>query len=178
MTSNERKLTISVLVHNGAGILESVVGYFTRRECHVESLAVGTTEDPTISRMTLSITGGGIEDVTRALTRPGMDGRLIKVSDYTGENLVEREIALVKVKVTADTCSEILQLMTISRVNIADVSISEEIAVIEIIGHGREIDTLLDQMKKTFTILEVCRSGRIVMVHGAKTLHDTGYAPR
>jgi acetolactate synthase-1/3 small subunit len=158
--------TISVLVENKPGVLARVTGLFARRGFNIESLAVSITEDPTISRITVVATGGDkdLEQITKQMNKL-ID--VIKVIDHTGEELVEREIALIKVKATTETRGEIMQVTSVFRANIVDISTSEETVIIEVTGRENKIDAFLECMKK-FNILEMCRTGKIALVRGAK----------
>jgi acetolactate synthase-1/3 small subunit len=163
---SERKHTISVLVENKPGVLARVTGLFARRGFNIESLAVSITEDPTISRITVVATGGDkdLEQITKQMNKL-ID--VIKVIDHTGEDLVEREIALVKVKATTETRSEVMQLATIFRANIVDIDVDAQTLTLEVTGREAKVDAIENMLKK-FGILEMVRTGKIALVRGAK----------
>ena len=164
--SHPRIHTISVLVENKPGVLARVTGLFARRGYNIESLTVSITEDPTLSRITVVATGGDreLDQITKQMNKL-ID--VIRVFDHTGEELVEREIALIKVKGTTETRSEVMQVAAVFRANIVDISTAEETIIVEVTGREAKIDAFLDCMKK-FNILEMCRTGKIALVRGAK----------
>lgn len=164
--SQPRLHTISVLVENKPGVLARVTGLFARRGYNIESLTVSITEDPTISRITVVASGGDreLDQITKQMNKL-VD--VIRVFDHTGEELVEREIALIKVRADASTRSEIMQVAAVFRANIVDISTTEETVIVEVTGREAKIDAFLDCMKK-FTILEMCRTGKIALVRGGK----------
>lgn len=163
MAEREHKLhTISALVENRPGVLARIAGLFARRGFNIESLAVSITDDPTISRMTI-VAGGdeaALEQIRKQLSRL-ID--VIKVYDHTGEAVVERELALIKVKATSDTRSEIVELANIFRAAIVDVA--EDTLIIEVTGDTEKIDAFVHLLKR-FGIVEMVRTGRIVLPRG------------
>ncbi len=157
--------TISVLVENKPGVLARVAGVFARRGYNIESLTVSISEDPTVSRMTIVVTGDEAElgQITKQFNKI-VD--VIKVYDHTGEDLVEREIALIKVRATADTRGEIMQIVDIFRANIVDVSADS--VIVESTGGSRKVDAIEDLLQK-FGIIELVRTGRTALVRGEKS---------
>ena len=156
------KHTIVALVEDKPGVLTRVASLFRRRNFNIESIAVGHTESPGLSRMTLVVDGAttAVDQVTKQL-RTILN--VVKVSDITEEGLVARELALIKVHATASNRSEIIQVVDIFRANIIDVS--PDSLVIEVTGDEDKIDSLL-QLLKPFGIKEVARTGRIAMGRG------------
>lgn len=112
--------TLSVTVENKPGVLTRVATLFRRRGYNIESLAVGATEDPSISRMTIVVEGDDqiIEQVTKQLYKL-VD--VIKIVDVTDERAVERELVLIKVKADANVRADIIQIVDIFRVRIVDI---------------------------------------------------------
>jgi len=163
MDKGSQKLhTISALVENKPGVLARIAGLFARRGFNIESLAVSITEDPTISRMTI-VAGGdetALEQIRKQLSRL-ID--VIKVYDHTGEAVVERELALIKVKATSGARSEVVELANIFRAAIVDVA--EETLIIEVTGDTEKIDAFVHLLKK-FGIVEMVRTGKIVLPRG------------
>lgn len=157
--------TISCLVENKPGVLARVASLFARRGYNIESLAVGTTENPEISRMTIVVSGEDvvIEQVTKQLNKL-ID--VIKVSDITSTPSVERELALIKVFADKTTRSEIIQIADIFRAKIVD--ISEETLIIEVTGDESKIEAMEELLKK-FGIKEMVRTGKIVLIRGNKS---------
>jgi acetolactate synthase-1/3 small subunit len=135
--------TLSVLVANKPGVLTHVSGLFSRRGYNIDSLTVGVTENPEISRMTIVAHGDEqvIEQVTKQLNKL-ID--IIKVVEVTPNESVDRELALFKVAAKAQNRSEVIQIVDIFRAKIIDVS--SESVVIEITGSGDKINALEEMM--------------------------------
>ncbi len=153
---------ITVLVENHAGVLSRVAGLFSRRGFNIESLAVGTTEDPEISRMTIIVAGDDktVEQVSKQLNKL-ID--VIKLKILSKENSVSRELSLIKVKTNKSNRSEIIQIVEIFRANIIDVS--KDALTIECAGSSEKIDALIDMLRQ-FGIIEATRTGAIVLERG------------
>jgi acetolactate synthase-1/3 small subunit len=164
MSGTERLHTISVLVENQPGVLARVSHLFARRGFNIESLAVSRTEDPTVSRMTIVVAGD--DD---AFTQMGKQMLklidVIKVIDHTRDDLVGRELALIKVKADASERGEIMQIASVFRANLVD--ISEDTLMIEVTGGTDKVDAIQRMLEK-FEILELVRTGLIVLVRGPK----------
>ncbi len=166
ITSGSEQLhTISVLVENAPGVLARVSHVFARRGFNIESLAVSRTEDPTVSRMTIVVAGDNA-----AFTQMGRQIfkliDVIKVIDHTRDNLVGRELALIKIAVkNAEQRSEIMQIAAVFRANLVD--ISDDTLMVEVTGQQDKVDAIQKMLEK-FEILELVRTGRIVLVRGAK----------
>ena len=160
------KYTLSVLVENHPGVLSRVAGLFSRRGFNIDSLAVGVTEDPTISRMTIVVNGDDyiVEQVTKQLNKL-ID--VIKVKKLNPKEAVERELALIKVNANSQTRSDIIQLTEIFRANIVDVS--KETLTIEISGDEDKIEALIELLKQ-YGIREVVRTGLIAIERGNKVI--------
>jgi acetolactate synthase I/III small subunit len=156
------KHTLVALVENRPGVLNRVASLFRRRGFNIESITVGHSELPGMSRMTLVVDGTGtsVEQVRKQLEKLI---ETFKVSDITEESIVVRELALIKVKATSATRSEIIQMVDIFRANIVDVS--AESLTIEVTGDEDKLDSILGLLKN-FGIKEVCRTGRIAMTRG------------
>jgi acetolactate synthase I/III small subunit len=154
--------TIFVLVENKFGVLARVAGLFSGRGYNIDSLNVGETEDPTVSRMTIVARGDDriIEQITKQLNKL-ID--VIKVTDLTEEAHIERELVLIKVSATAKVRSEIIQLADIFRSSIVDVS--HETLVISAIGDGDKINAMID-MLRPYGIREIARSGKVAISRG------------
>ncbi len=156
------KHTLVALVENKPGVLNRMASMFRRRGFNIESIAVGHSELPNLSRMTFVVDGSAtqIEQVRKQLDKL-ID--TIKVSDISGEDIVARELALIKVKTTSATRSEIIQIVDIFRANIVDVA-SDSLTV-EVTGDEEKIDSLLNLLRD-FGIRELSRTGRIAMTRG------------
>ena len=153
------KHTISVLVENHFGVLAHVAGLFSARGFNIDSLAVGETDDPTISRMTIVAQGDDrvIEQITKQLNKL-VD--VIKVQDLTGEENITRELLLVKVHATASTRSDTLQVVNTFRAKVVDVSPAS--LTIEVTGNEEKIDAMLELLRP-MGIKEVVRTGTIAL---------------
>ena len=156
--------TISVLVENQPGVLARCAALFARRGFNIESLAVSTTEDAAISRMTIVVEGPEwvLEQIQKQLYKLM---EVIKVLDHTGDAVVSRELALVKVRVRAPDRAEIMQVASIFRGNIVDVA--EETLTIEVTGDEEKI-TALENLLGKQRIVEMVRTGKVVLVRGGK----------
>jgi len=156
------KHTLVALVEDKPGVLNQMASLFRRRGFNIESIAVGHCELPHLSRMTIVVGGATtmVEQVRKQLDKL-VD--VVKVSDITGDKLVARELALIKVKTTSATRSEITQIVDIFRANIIDVG-SDSVTV-EVTGDENKVDSLLDLLSG-FGIKEMSRTGRIAMTRG------------
>jgi acetolactate synthase-1/3 small subunit len=158
------KHTLSVLVENKPGVLARVAGLFSRRGYNIESLAVGITENPQISRMTIVVAGNDhvLEQVTKQLNKL-ID--VIRVSDLDPGESIERELALFKVKVDKGTRSEIMAVVDVFRAQIVDVGVKT--LVVAVTGTEDKIDAI-ERLLCNFGIIEVVRTGKIAMNRGVK----------
>jgi acetolactate synthase-1/3 small subunit len=156
------KHTIVALVEDKPGVLNRMASLFRRRSFNIESIAVGRSEIPHLSRMTIVVDGGVamVEQVRKQLDKV-VD--VIKVADITDEAIVARELALIKVKATSSTRSEVMQIVDIFRANIVDVA-SDSVTV-EVTGDEDKITSLLNLLRG-FGIKEIARTGRIAMPRG------------
>ena len=157
------KHTISVLVENKPGVLARVAGLFARRGFNIESLAVGTTEDESVSRMTIVASGDDsvLEQITKQLYKL-ID--VIKVFDIPKDVAVERELVLMKVSCNEKTRPEIIEIVDIFRGRIVDVS--EGAVTIEMTDEESKIDGMQKLLKK-FGIKELVRTGKIALQRGS-----------
>lgn len=158
------KHTLAILVENKAGVLSRVAALFSRRGYNIDSLAVGVTEDPDISRITIVVHGDDhvVEQVTKQLNKL-ID--VIKVSDIGGDESVERELALIKVSADVDTRAEIIQIANIFRGRIVDVA--PKSMTVEITGDEGKIQAI-EKLLRQFGIKELVRTGKIAIVRGSK----------
>jgi acetolactate synthase-1/3 small subunit len=168
------KHTLIALVEDKPGVLNRVANLFRRRGFNIDSITVGHSERPDISRMTIVVDGSGasVEQVRKQLDKLI---ETVKVQDITSEEIVTREMALIKVKATSNTRSEIIQIVDIFRANIVDVSV--ESLIIEVTGDEDKLDSLLNLLH-TFEVKEVVRTGRIAMTRGSTTTSETGRKTR
>ena len=154
--------TLVALMEDKPGVLGRVVNLFRRRNYNIESLSVGHSEVPGISRMTIVVKGDDrtLEQVEKQLHKLI---NVTKVLDLDSSSSVERELALVKVHATPNTRSEIINLANIFRGNIIDVS--PDSLVIEITGTEDKIDSLIELLRP-YGIREVSRTGVLAMARG------------
>ena len=157
------KHTLIALVEDKPGVLNRMASLFRRRSFNIESIAVGHSEVPHLSRMTIVVDGTAtmVEQVRKQLDKV-VD--VIKVSDITGDDMIARELALIKVKATSSTRSEIIEIVDIFRANIVDVA--SDSVTIEVTGDEDKINSLLNLLRG-FGIKEISRTGRIAMARGA-----------
>jgi acetolactate synthase I/III small subunit len=156
------KHTISVLVENKSGVLARIATLFAARGYNIDSLAVGETDDPSVSRMTIVVNGDEkiLEQVEKQLNKL-ID--VIKLNDFLNIEHIERDLVLMKVKADKNTRNEILQIVDIFRAKIIDVSVNT--VIIEMTGDEDKIRALLN-MLKPFCIKEMVRTGIIAMARG------------
>jgi acetolactate synthase-1/3 small subunit len=156
------KHTIVALVEDKPGVLDHMASLFRRRGFNIESIAVGHSETPHMSRMTLVVNGANtmVEQVRKQLDKV-VD--VVKVSDITGDKVIARELALIKVKANSSTRSEIMQIVDIFRANIVDVAADS--VTVEVTGDENKIDSLLNLLRG-FGIRELARTGRIALTRG------------
>ena len=157
------KHTLVALVEDRPGVLNRMASLFRRRGFNIESIAVGHSELPHLSRVTIVVDGATtqVEQVRKQLDKV-VD--VVKVSDITSDDIVTRELALVKVKATSATRSEIMQIVDIFRANIVDVA--SDSVTIEVTGDQDKIDSLYSLLRG-FGIKEIARTGRIAMTRGS-----------
>ena len=156
------KHTLVALVEDKPGVLTRMASLFRRRGFNIESIAVGHSELPDLSRMTIVVNGSAniLEQVRKQL---GKVVNVVKVADVTEDNITVRELALIKVRATSTTRSEIIEIADIFRANIVDVAADS--LTIEITGDEDKVDSLLNLLRN-FGIKEVARTGRIAMLRG------------
>jgi len=158
--------TISVLVENKPGVLARISGLFSARGFNIDSLAVGETEKPDISRMTIVVKGDEkiLEQVMKQLNKL-ID--VIKVSDYLGKEHIEIDLALIKVKADRKDRSEIMQIVDVFRARILDVAPGA--MIIEVTGREEKIRAI-KELLKPFGIIEMVRTGIVAMAREKKTV--------
>lgn len=156
--------TISLLVENRFGVLARISGLFSARGYNIDSLSVGTTDDPDVSRMTIVVKGDQriLEQVEKQLNKL-VD--VITVADYQDTPHLERDLMLVKVSADKSTRSELIQICDIFRAKIVDVGVDS--VIIEMTGDEEKIEALL-RMLRPFGIKETCRTGIVAMARGSK----------
>lgn len=160
------KHTISVLVENHAGVLSRITGLFSRRGFNIDSLAVGVTEDKTVSCMTIVVEGDAytVEQLEKQLNKV-VD--VIKVRTIPQQDLISRELMLIKCTATGRTRSEILDIAKIMDANIVD--LTKTTMTLEICDLPDRLD-LLEELLKSYNIQEVMRTGTIALQKGGSAV--------
>jgi acetolactate synthase-1/3 small subunit len=153
---------LSALVQNRPGVLSHISGMLASRGYNIDSLAVGETEDPRLSRMTFVVVGDDsiLDQVRKQLEKIVT---VVRVDDISSQDHVERDLMLVKVAAPPDKRSEIGELAGIFRARIVDVA--ADMVMLEISGKEQKIEAFIELMRP-FGIIELVRSGRIAMVRG------------
>ena len=158
--SGRMRHVLSALVQNQPGVLAHVSGMFASRGFNIDSLAVGETEDPQLSRMTFVVHGDAaeLEQVRKQLDKIVT---VVKVQDISSEDYVERDLMLIKVKASPAQRMEITLLVEMFRARVVDVSLGD--LMIEISGQERKIEAFIELMRP-YGIIELARTGRIALV--------------
>ncbi len=153
---------ISAVVQNVPGVLAHISGMLASRGYNIDSLAVGETEEPHLSRMTFVVVGDDrvLEQVRRQLEKIVT---VVKVDDISAQDFVERDLMLIRVRAAASKRREIHELCDIFRARIVDVA--KDQVIVEISGQEKKIEAFIEMMRP-FGILELARTGRIAMVRG------------
>lgn len=161
---------LSALVQNVPGVLAHVAGMFASRGYNIDSLAVGETEDPHLSRMTFVVMGDDsvLEQVRKQLEKIVT---VVRVDDISSKEFVERDLMLLKVNCANGQRTEIRELVKIFRGRVVDVAPQE--VIVEISGQEKKIEAFIELMRP-FGIKELVRTGRIAMVRGVSKLEEEG----
>ena len=162
--------TLSVLVENKPGVLARVSGLFSRRSFNIESLAVGPTEHPEISRITIlvGVEGTALEQVTKQLNKLI---NVIKIVELEPGVAVRRELLLVKVRADATVRSQVLETVQLFRAKVVDVS--PEALTIEATGTADKLEALL-RMLEPYGVREMVQSGMVAIGRGPRSITATG----
>ncbi|AQM60105.1 MULTISPECIES: acetolactate synthase small subunit [Clostridium] len=161
-----KKHVLSVLVRNSSGVLSRVSGLFSRRGYNIDSLSVGKTNDPEISRMTISLNGDDdiLEQFQKQLSKLV---ETISVENLKPEDAVYRELVLIKVKADSENRAAINEIVKIFRSKIID--ISKETLTIELTGDESKITAIINLMEE-YGIKEIVRTGVTALERGDKTI--------
>jgi len=143
-------------------VLMKVAGLFRRRGYNIHSLAVGVTEQPTVSRMIITVEGEPeiLEQIIKQLNKLI---EVIKVNDVTGFSTVDRELALIKLNATPATRMEIMEICNVFRANVVD--LTEKTMTLEVTGRSDKIDAIMSLVQK-YGIREMVRTGQVTLVRG------------
>jgi acetolactate synthase-1/3 small subunit len=160
---------LSALVHNQPGVLAHVSGMLASRGFNIDSLAVGETEDPELSRMIFVVHG---DDNTLEQVRKQLDKivSVVKVQDISSEDYVERDLMLIKVQSAPGQRMEIALLVEMFRGRVVD--ISQESLMLEISGQESKVEAFIDLMRP-YGIVELARTGQIALVRGNRRKGDS-----
>jgi len=157
--------TIVALVQNRPGVLNRIASKWRQRGFNIESLAVGHSEVPGLSRMTFTV-DGTTTDVDQVLKQMDKIIEVIKLSDLTEHDMLHRELALVKVAASEQQRSAIIDIVEVFRSKVVDVA--AETLVVEATGTEEKVDAIIE-MLRPFGIKELVRTGRIAMTRGSAT---------
>jgi acetolactate synthase-1/3 small subunit len=165
--------TLSVLVENKPGVLARIAGLFSRRGFNIESLAVGPTEHPEVSRMTIvvNVEDSPLEQVTKQLNKLV---EVIKVVELDGMQSVNRELLLVKVRTDAETRGQVLETVQLFRAKAVDVA--PDAVTIEVTGSAEKLDAFL-RVLEPFGIRELVQSGMVAIGRGSRSITDRTLKP-
>ena len=167
------KHTLSVLVENKPGVLARIASLFARRGFNIDSLAVGPTEFPEVSRMTIvvNVEDNPLEQVTKQLNKLI---NVLKIVELDPTASVSRELLLVKVKADAQTRSQVLEVVQLFRAKVIDVA--ADAVTIEATGGGDKIEALL-RVLEPFGVKELVQSGMVAVGRGSRSITDRTLRP-
>ncbi|UGQ14176.1 acetolactate synthase small subunit [Yinghuangia sp. ASG 101] len=167
------KHTLSVLVENKPGVLARITALFSRRGFNIDSLAVGTTEHPDISRITIvvAVEDLPLEQVTKQLNKLV---NVLKIVELDPAQSVQRELLLVKVRADHETRSQIVEIVQLFRAKTVDVS--PDAVTIEATGGADKLDAML-RMLEPFGVKELVQSGVVAIGRGARSITDRSLRP-
>jgi acetolactate synthase-1/3 small subunit len=157
------KHTIALIVENKPGVLVRIAGLFSRRSFNIDSLTVGATDKPDRSRMTITVDGDEVvlEQVTKQLNKLI---NVIRVSELAPEESVGRELAIIKVAARKEDRNEIMQIVSVFRAKIIDVS--PRSIIVEVTGSEDKVEAMV-RLLRQFGIKEMARTGKVSMVRGS-----------
>ncbi|MBU3175808.1 acetolactate synthase small subunit [Clostridium estertheticum] len=159
------KYILSILVENHSGVLSKMAGLFTRRGYNIDSLTVSITDDPTISRMTIVVSGD--EQITEQIVKQlNKLIDVIKILELSPEKSVSREVALIKVTLDQSTRSFIIETVNIFKCNIVEMNAKS--IIIEITGNEEKVSSFIELMRP-YGIKEVVRTGLAVLQRRSET---------
>lgn len=170
----ENKHVISALVENRPGVLAHIAGLFASRGFNIDSLTVGETESPNLSRLTIALRGDEaiLEQVRKQLSKI-ID--VLRVTDLSAQDYVQRDLMLIKVSAQAGKRSEIFEVVQVFRGKVVDIGTRH--VIIEISGPEEKLQAFIDMMRP-YGIHEVVRTGRVAMARGtsknAKKTNEAG----
>jgi acetolactate synthase-1/3 small subunit len=157
-----RKHILSILVENKPGVLTRIAGLFARRGFNIDTLAVGPTDDPSVSRVTLTLDGAKhpIDQVTKQLHKLV---NVLKIRDLEPEETLSRELALFKINADGSARAEVMQICEIFRAKIVDVT--KRSVVVEVTGTFEKVEAF-ERLVRPFGLIEMARTGEIAISRG------------
>jgi acetolactate synthase I/III small subunit len=165
--------TLSVLVENKPGVLARIAGLFSRRGFNIDSLAVGPTEHPEISRMTImvNVEDSPLEQVTKQLNKLV---EVIKIVELDGAASVSRELLLVKVKADATTRGQVLEVVQLFKAKVVDVA--TDAITVQVVGNQDKLEDFL-RIVEPFGVRELVQSGMVAIGRGGRSISERTLRP-
>ena len=165
--------TLSVLVENKPGVLARIAGLFSRRGFNIDSLAVGPTEHPEISRMTIvvNVEDSPLEQVTKQLNKLV---EVIKIVELDGAASVSRELLLVKVKADATTRGQVLEVVQLFKAKVVDVA--TDAITVQVVGNQDKLNDFL-RIVEPFGVRELVQSGVVAIGRGSRSISERNLRP-
>ena len=169
-----RKHILSILVENKPGVLTRVAGLFARRGFNIDTLVVGPTDDPTLSRITLTLDGAmhPIDQVTKQLHKLV---NVIKIRDLEPEDTIARELAVFKISADGTTRAEIMQITEIFKAKVIDVT--KRSIIVEVVGPAEKVKAF-EKLVRPFGLIEMAQTGEIAHSRGRTETCRGAPAPR
>ena len=161
-----QKHTIIALVEDRPGVLNRIASKWRQRGFNIESLAVGHSETPGLSRMTFVVDAN--TDAEQVVKQVDKLVDVVDIRDISAEQVVTRELALIKVRVEAGNRSHIIEIVDLFRANIVDVA--PDSVVLEVTGDEAKVDALFELLRD-YTVIELVRTGRVAMLRGSAVSH-------
>ena len=167
------KHTLSVLVENKPGVLARIAGLFSRRGFNIDSLAVGPTEHPEVSRMTIAVNveDSPLEQVTKQLNKLV---EVIKIVELDGGASVSRELLLVKVKADATTRGQVLEVVQLFKAKVVDVA--TDAITVQVVGNRDKLEDFL-RIVEPFGVRELVQSGVVAIGRGSRSISERNLRP-
>jgi acetolactate synthase I/III small subunit len=165
--------TLSVLVENKPGVLARIAGLFSRRGFNIDSLAVGPTEHPEISRMTIAVNveDSPLEQVTKQLNKLV---EVIKIVELAGAASVSRELLLVKIKADATTRGQVLEVVQLFKAKVVDVA--TDAITVQVVGNQDKLEDFL-RIVEPFGVRELVQSGMVAIGRGGRSISERTLRP-
>jgi acetolactate synthase-1/3 small subunit len=165
--------TLSVLVENKPGVLARIAGLFSRRGFNIDSLAVGPTEHPEVSRMTIvvNVEDSPLEQVTKQLNKLV---EVLKIVELDGAASVSRELLLVKVKADASTRGQVLEVVQLFKAKVVDVA--TDAITVQVVGNQDKLEDFL-RIVEPFGVRELVQSGMVAIGRGGRSISERTLRP-